>query len=69
MINNDGVDIQTTADAPVKAIFEGTVTSISTVENMIVLIRSGDYICVYNNLKAVSVTKNEHVSRASPSVP
>jgi septal ring factor EnvC (AmiA/AmiB activator) len=66
MIENYGIDIQTTPDATAKAVFEGTVTSVSTVENMMVLIRHGDYMTVYNNLKSVSVTKGQHVNTNQP---
>jgi septal ring factor EnvC (AmiA/AmiB activator) len=62
MINNTGIDIQTSENATVKAVFEGTVTSVSTVENMMVLIKHGDYFTVYNNLKSVSVKAGQHVS-------
>jgi murein hydrolase activator len=61
-VDNAGIDIQTTPGAAVKTVFEGVVSSISTVENYLVLIKSGDYICVYNNLKGVSVKVGDHVS-------
>lgn len=63
MIKNDGVDIQTSQDAPVRAVFEGTVTSVSNVAgNMMVLIKHGNYFTIYNNLKSASVRKDDHVT-------
>lgn len=63
MIKNDGVDIQTTPDAPVRAVFEGTVTSVVYIAgNVMVLIKHGNYFTIYNNMKSASVKKDEHVS-------
>ncbi len=63
MIKNDGVDIQTSPDAPVRAVFEGTVTSVSYIAgNMMVLIKHGNYFTIYNNLKSASVKKDDRVS-------
>lgn len=62
MIENTGVDIQTSADAPVRAVFDGTVTSVSYIAgNMMVLIKHGNYFTVYNNMKSASVKKDEQV--------
>jgi murein hydrolase activator len=63
MIKNDGVDIQTSPDAPVKAVFEGTVSSVSYIAgNMMVLIKHGNYFTIYNNLKSATVKKDDHVT-------
>ncbi len=63
MIDNNGVDIQTLPDAPVRAVFEGTVTSVSFIaDNMMVIIKHGNYFTIYNNLKSASVKKDERVT-------
>ncbi len=63
MINNAGVDIQTTTDAPVKAVFEGTVTSVSNIAgNFMVMIKHGNYFTIYSNLKSTMVKTDQHVS-------
>jgi murein hydrolase activator len=63
MINNDGVDIQTTPGATVKAVFEGTVTSVMVLDGVkMVMIKHGNFFTVYNNLATTSVAKDQHVS-------
>lgn len=60
---NDGVGIQTEKDSPVKAVFEGEVTLIGTIQgkNNIVVIRHGDYLTVYARLKTINVKKGQRV--------
>ena len=63
IMENNGIDIRTTAGAPVRAVFEGTVSSVFPVEgSQIVMIQHGNYFTVYNNLASVSVSKGQHVS-------
>lgn len=63
MIENYGVDIQTTSNANVKAVFEGTVSSVINIEGVkMVVIQHGNYFTVYNNLSAASVSKGQHVN-------
>ena len=64
MIDNSGIDIQTTDGATVRAVFEGTVSKIfSTVgSQQIVMIKHGNYFTVYNGLSSVSVKVDQHVS-------
>ena len=63
IIENYGIDIRTTAGSPVRAVFEGTVSSVMTVEgSQIVMIQHGNYFTVYNNLSSVSVSKGQHVN-------
>ena len=64
MINNPGIDIRTTEGANVRAVFDGTVSSVfSTVgSNQIVILQHGNYFTVYNGLETVSVKKDQHVS-------
>ncbi len=60
---NPGIDIRTSPNAPVRAVFEGTVTSVITVEgNKIVVIAHGNYFTVYNNLASTSVNKGQHIN-------
>jgi len=67
MIENKGIDIQTTANATVKAVFEGTVSSIINVEGVkIVMIQHGNYFTVYNNLSSASVSKGQHIGTNQP---
>jgi septal ring factor EnvC (AmiA/AmiB activator) len=61
-INNDGIDIRTNAGAAARAVFDGTVSSVFTVEGaQIVIIQHGNYFTVYNNLASVSVTRGQAV--------
>ncbi|WP_370089074.1 murein hydrolase activator EnvC [Ekhidna sp.] len=62
-IINDGVGIQTEKDSPVKAVFDGEVTLIGTIQgkNNIVVIRHGDYLTVYARLKTINVKKGQKV--------
>jgi septal ring factor EnvC (AmiA/AmiB activator) len=64
MIDQKGVDIQTTANASVRTVFDGTVTNVFSVggSHQIVMIEHGNYITVYNNLTNVSVKKGQSVS-------
>lgn len=62
-VENNGIDIRTSENAPVRAVFSGEV---STVYNLggqyAVLIRHGEYFTVYSNLRTVSVSKGQKVS-------
>jgi septal ring factor EnvC (AmiA/AmiB activator) len=62
-IDNNGIDIQTSAGAAVRAVFEGKVTGIFYVpgSGQNVLITHGDYYTVYANLASVSVSKGQEV--------
>ena len=62
-IENRGIDILTDAGAPVRAVFEGEVTSIMDIMGTkVVMIRHGEYISVYQNLANVNVSKGSKVS-------
>lgn len=66
-VNNDGVDIRTNHNAPVRAVFEGEVSSITVVaDEKMIIIRHGNFFTVYNNLSATSVTKGQHVNTLQP---
>jgi len=67
MIENAGIDIQTTPNATVKAVFEGTVSSVINMEGIkIVMIQHGNYFTVYNNLSSASVSKGQHIGTNQP---
>jgi len=63
IVDNNGIDIQTSAGAPVRAVFDGTVTGIFSVlgSGQNVLITHGNYFTVYANLASVSVVKGQVV--------
>lgn len=62
-IKNNGIDIQTTKGAPVRAIFKGIVVAIlsNPAYQKAVLIKHGEYFTVYSNLAAVAVKVNDEV--------
>lgn len=62
-IINDGIGIQTEKDMKVKSVFDGVVSSISTIAGMnnVVLIKHGDYFTVYARLKSINVKKGQTV--------
>lgn len=68
METNDGIDIQTNANEPVRAVFQGTVTKITTVPGMggTVIIRHGDYYTMYSRLKTITVKSGERVDANTP---
>jgi septal ring factor EnvC (AmiA/AmiB activator) len=60
--NNQGVTIDVSAGAAVKAVFEGVVSSVFNVGDVnAVIIRHGKYFTTYSNLSTVSVSKGEQV--------
>lgn len=67
METNDGVDIQTNKDEPVRSVFDGTVTKITTVPGMggTVIIRHGDFYTMYSRLKTVTVKSGQEVKTKS----
>lgn len=62
-VKNNGIDIATSADARAKAVFPGVVSSVISIVNLnyVVIIRHGDYLTVYSNLKSVTVKKGDKV--------
>lgn len=62
-IKNNGIDIATTKNAEVRAIFDGTVSGIAIIPGAgkAVIIRHGEYLSVYSNLKEVYVTSGEKI--------
>ncbi|MDR1951719.1 MAG: peptidoglycan DD-metalloendopeptidase family protein [Bacteroidales bacterium] len=64
-VNNDGIEISTRKNEPVRAVFEGLVTSIFSTpygEAKGVIILHGNYRTVYINLKSVSVRAGQRVT-------
>lgn len=62
-IRNDGVDISTTEGSTVRAIYDGSVSSVFAINgaHKTVIIRHGNYLTVYSNLKDVIVTQGDIV--------
>ncbi len=61
--DNSGITIQTLPDAPVKAVFEGIVTTVYDVAgSQTVTIKHGKYFTTYFNLSTVTVAKGAKVS-------
>lgn len=62
-INNDGINITTTKNADVRAVFQGVVIEICYISGYnVVIIRHGKYMSVYPNLSNVTVKKGEKVA-------
>jgi septal ring factor EnvC (AmiA/AmiB activator) len=63
MINNNGIDIQTSPGAPVHTVYDGVVQSVVNIPgiNMVVAVQHGDYFTVYSKLANVSVSVGSRV--------
>jgi septal ring factor EnvC (AmiA/AmiB activator) len=58
----DGITVATDIGAPVKSIFDGTVSSVVYIDEMqVVIIQHGKYFSAYSNLTNVSVQKGQSV--------
>lgn len=66
-INNKGIDIQTSNDAYVKAVFPGKIIAIQSIQGqgITVIIQHGDYYTSYSRLKAVTVQKGQQIQSGS----
>ena len=62
-LTNKGVDIQTTKNAEVKAVFSGKISAIMSIpgQGNTVLIQHGEYFTAYSKLKSVVVKKGQQV--------
>jgi len=61
--DNTGIDIRTSSNSPVRAVFEGEVSKVIDVSGTyLVIIRHGEYFTGYVNLKSVSVSAGQKVS-------
>jgi len=59
---NDGIDITTNDGATVRAVFSGKVLAVTYIQGRgVVMIIHGEYITIYQNLKAVSVSTGSNV--------
>ena len=63
IVENRGIDIQTNAGEPVRAIFNGKVLTVANIAGMnnIVMFQHGEYFTVYAKLRSVSVSEGEQV--------
>lgn len=63
VVENRGVDIQTSTGEPVRAVFSGKVLTVASVPGMgtIVMVQHGDYFTVYAKLRSVSVSEGQAV--------
>jgi murein hydrolase activator len=68
MVENNGLEIQTSANAMARAVFDGTVTAVMYVPGMgqSVLVNHGQYFTVYTRLGNVSVKKGDPVRIKQP---
>ncbi|MES2425807.1 MAG: peptidoglycan DD-metalloendopeptidase family protein [Bacteroidota bacterium] len=58
-----GLDIKTNSGASVRAVFEGTVLKVQNVlGTWLIIIRHGEYLTAYSNLKSASVSSGQKVS-------
>ena len=62
-INNPGVDLETASGATARAVYPGEVSAVFKQGGYdhVVLVRHGDYLTVYANIKALSVKKGDKV--------
>ncbi|WP_161891381.1 murein hydrolase activator EnvC family protein [Pontibacter russatus] len=68
VVENHGVDIQTSQGASARAIFEGTVLTVASVPGMnnIVMVQHGEYFTVYAKLKSVNVKPGQTIKMKDP---
>jgi septal ring factor EnvC (AmiA/AmiB activator) len=63
MVENHGIDIMVESGTPVRAVFEGVVTSVVNIMGTtVVMVRHGEYLSVYQNLATTSVRKGDKVT-------
>ncbi len=63
MVNNNVIDIQTSAGSPVHSVYDGVVATVQNIPgiNMVVAIQHGEYFTVYSKLANVSVSAGQKV--------
>ncbi|MBK1439406.1 peptidoglycan DD-metalloendopeptidase family protein [Parapedobacter sp. ISTM3] len=63
-VNNSGIKIRTSNNAPVQAIFDGTVRTVGNMTGVyFVLVQHGKYFSVYQNLGSLAVKRGQTVQR------
>lgn len=62
MEDNNGVDITTGEGAPVRAVFEGVVTKVASIDGVFIMITHGEYFTIYTNLSGANVKSGDKVS-------
>lgn len=62
MIDNNGIDIATNANAPVRAVFGGTIIKVTNIDGVVIMISHGEFFTVYSNLSGASVKMGDKVS-------
>lgn len=65
VVENRGIDIQTSQGEPARAIFEGKVLTVASVPGMnnIVMVQHGEYFVVYAKLRTVNVKEGQDVKQ------
>jgi septal ring factor EnvC (AmiA/AmiB activator) len=65
IVENRGIDIQTSHGEAARAVFDGKVLTVASVPGMnnIVMIQHGDYFTVFAKLRSVNVSEGQHVNR------
>lgn len=63
VVTNNGLNFKTEKSAPARAIFDGKVTAVVAIPGMqnTVIVRHGEYLTVYSQLKTVSVEKGQDI--------
>lgn len=63
VVQNYGITVSSEVGAPVKSIFNGTVSSVTTIEDMqVVMVQHGRYFVSYSNLQGVTVQPGEKIT-------
>lgn len=67
VLDSDGIEIRTQPNSNVRAVFEGTVSKISTLPGygLTVIVKHGEYFTLYSRLKSVSVKVGQTVKPKS----
>ena len=62
IVDNPGLTIGSDVGTPVKSIFDGEISSITTIESMqVIVIKHGTYFSAYSNLNGVTVSRGQQV--------
>lgn len=67
-VNNPGVDLETAANATARAVYPGVVSAVFVQEGLghVVLVRHGEYLTVYANIKTLRVGKGTKLKTGDP---